>query len=107
MGGAGGLQDRGVNPIANNQVGVANPGLGQLGDFGGPTQTIPLIAGSPAVAGGSKALAFQSAFEYGGVNFRNVLDTDQRGSGFSRFTNGTIDIGAFQSQLAPVRRTLL
>src|SRR5262249_31321857 len=37
-GGSGGLTD-GVN---HNQVGVANPLLGPLGDYGGPTQTIPL-----------------------------------------------------------------
>ena len=43
-GGAGGL-----TTANHNQVGVANPGLGTLGDYGGPTQTIPLLPGSPAI----------------------------------------------------------
>jgi hypothetical protein len=50
-GGSGGL----VNGVNGNQVGVANPGLGPLGDNGGPTQTIPLLTGSPAIAHGNPA----------------------------------------------------
>ena len=47
--GSGGL----VNGVNGNQVGVANPGLGTLADNGGPTQTIALLSGSPAIAAGS------------------------------------------------------
>src|SRR5262249_20198043 len=36
-----------------NLVGVANPGLGVLGNWGGPTQTIPLLPGSPALNAGT------------------------------------------------------
>lgn len=39
LGGSGGL----VNEVNHNQVGVANSGLGSLGDNGGPTQTVSLM----------------------------------------------------------------
>ena len=51
--------------------------LGTLGNYGGVTQTIPLLPGSPAINSGSSALT-----------------TDQRGK--SRVS--TADIGAFESQ---------
>ena len=34
-----------------------NPVLGPLDNYGGPTPTVPLLAGSPAIDGGSTALA--------------------------------------------------
>ena len=77
-GGSGGLTD-GTNA---NLVGVANPGLGVLGNYGGPTQTIPLLPGSLALDAGSNADV--------------ATATDQRG--FARITNGTVDIGAFESR---------
>ena len=53
-GGSGGLID-GNN---GNQVGVVDTGLDAgLADNGGPTQTIALLAGSPAIDKGSNALA--------------------------------------------------
>ncbi|MCA9927106.1 MAG: hypothetical protein KC419_01460, partial [Anaerolineales bacterium] len=54
---------------------AVNPQLGSLGDYGGPTWTVPLNAGSPAIDAGS-----------------NCPATDQRG--FAR--NGTCDIGAYE-----------
>ena len=48
-GGSGGLS----NGVNGNQVGVANPGLGPLANNGGPTQTMALLAGSPAIEHGS------------------------------------------------------
>ncbi len=53
--------------------------LGTLGNYGGDTQTIPLLPGSAAINAG---------------NSSNCLTTDQRG--LSRV--GTCDIGAFESQ---------
>ena len=82
-GGSGGL----VNGVNGNIVGVANPLLAPLGNYGGPTQTIALLPGSPAIDAGSNALA--------------VGTTDQRGQSYV----GTVDIGAFESQgftLTPV-----
>ena len=47
-GGSGGL----MNGINGNIVGAANPGLAPLGDYGGPTETIALLPGSPAIGAG-------------------------------------------------------
>jgi predicted outer membrane repeat protein len=86
-GGSGGL----MNGTNGNQVGVAIPGLAAaLADNGGPTQTIALLAGSPAIGTGSAALAVDSQ--------GHPLATDQRGAGFARVVNGHVDIGAFQFQ---------
>ena len=41
----------------DNQVDIANPGLGTLGDYGGPTKTIPLLSGSPAIHAGTSTNA--------------------------------------------------
>ncbi|MBX3055949.1 MAG: IPT/TIG domain-containing protein [Anaerolineae bacterium] len=54
---------------------AVNPLLGSLGNYGGPTQTIPLLAGSPAINAAT-----------------NCPTTDQRG--FAR--NGACDIGAYE-----------
>ncbi len=75
-----------INPIV---IGTANPGLGLLAYNGGPTQTIALLAGSPAIDAGSNALANDYS-----------LTTDQRGPGFPRIVNGTVDIGAFERPTA-------
>jgi hypothetical protein len=53
--------------------------VGELGDFGGPTPSVPLLAGSPAIDAGDDSAAPL---------------TDQRGR--SRF-GGRSDIGAFES----------
>jgi hypothetical protein len=58
--------------------------LAPLGNYGGPTQTMALLPGSPALDAGSNAL------------LPTGLTTDQRG--LPRIVNGTVDIGAFESQ---------
>ena len=71
---------------ANNLIG-GNPLLAPLGDYGGSTQTVALLPGSPAIGGGTAGTG--------------VTATDQRGQPRS----GRMDIGAFQSQgftLTPV-----
>ena len=85
IGGSGGL----VNGTNGNQVGVADPGLGPLAYYGGPTQTIDLLPGSPAIDKGSNALAVDPSTG-------QPLTTDQRGTGFLRIVNGTVDIGAYE-----------
>ena len=78
-------------------MGVANPGLQLdannlplLKDNGGPTPTIALVPGSPAIDRG-----FADA----------SLTTDQRGAGFARMIGGAADVGAFEvQQLPPVAR---
>ena len=62
-----------------------NPELSALGNYGGLTPTVALLAGSPAIDRGSNALASQAG-----------LATDQRG--LPRIFNSTVDIGAFESQ---------
>ena len=64
--------------------------LGPLADNGGPTQTHPLLAGSPAIDAGSNALAVDE----NGV----PLTIDQRGQ--TRNFSGTVDIGAFEFERA-------
>jgi hypothetical protein len=70
-GGSGGL----TNGVNHNQVGVANPGLGSLGNYGGPTQTIPLLAGSPAINAGNNLLipAGVTTDQRGSVSFTGTL----------------------------------
>jgi CSLREA domain-containing protein len=62
-----------------------NPVLAPLGNYGGPTQTMAELPGSPAIDAGSNAL------------IPSGVTTDQRGTGFPRILNGTVDIGAFES----------
>jgi hypothetical protein len=76
-----------TNGVRGNIVG-SNPLLGALANNGGPTQTIALLPGSPALDTGSNAMAVDID--------RNPLTTDQRGE--PRIVNGTIDIGAFEAQ---------
>ena len=71
-----------------NLIGITNFGLGVLGNNGGPTQTIALLAGSPAIGAGNVALAVDQN--------GNPLTNDQRGTGFPRTINGMVDIGAFE-----------
>ncbi|HYX29062.1 MAG TPA: NF038122 family metalloprotease [Pyrinomonadaceae bacterium] len=90
IGGSGGL----TNGTNANQVGVVDPKLGGLFSNGGPTMTHALLVGSPAINAGSNALAIDQN--------GNTLTTDQRGVGFSRIINGTVDIGAFESPATPI-----
>jgi hypothetical protein len=67
-----------------------SPNLAALASNGGPTQTMALLPGSPAIDAGSNA-----AIPAG-------VTTDQRGLGHPRILNGTVDIGAFESKINPV-----
>ena len=81
---------------ANNLVGSADPNvtlppdtldadpmLLPLADNGGPTWTMALASGSPAIDTGANPLA---------------LDTDQRGDGYARVAGAAADIGAYEVQ---------
>src|ERR1017187_5059952 len=72
-----------TNGTNNDQVGTAaspiNPLLAPLGNYGGTTQTMALLPGSPAINAGTST---------------GAPTTDQRGD--SRV--GAVDIGAFESQ---------
>jgi hypothetical protein len=75
------------NGVNGNLVGSADapidPLLGPLQDNGGPTQTMALLPGSPAIDAGDNT---------------DAPDWDQRGPGYPRIVNGIIDIGAFEYQ---------
>jgi len=60
-----------------------DPLLAPLGNYGGPTQTMALLPGSPAIDAGNNALIPAG------------VTTDQRG--LPRIVNGVADIGAFES----------
>ena len=65
-----------------------DPLLSPLGNYGGPTQTISLLPGSPAIDAGSNALA---------VFGSGPLTTDQRGD--TRINDGIVDLGAVEVHL--------
>jgi hypothetical protein len=90
----GDLGSLGHNLVSNSQGGTGfdatdlldvDPMLGPLQNNGGPTQTMALLPGSPAIDAGDNT---------GAPRF------DQRGRGFHRIVNGIIDIGAFEVQSA-------
>ena len=79
-----------------DRVGTAaapvDPLLNPLADNGGPTQTLALQPGSPAINGGDPAFVLTSGPFIGPPFY------DQRGiSPFNRVSGGIIDIGAFES----------
>jgi hypothetical protein len=82
-----------VDGVNGDQVGTndapIDPMLGPLGDNGGPTETLALRAGSPAIDAGGNALALDPDGD--------PLAFDQRGPGFDRIVGGTVDIGAFEA----------
>jgi hypothetical protein len=65
-----------------------DPKLGPLQDNGGPTFTMALLPGSPAIGAGDPT---------------GAPEWDQRGPGYPRIVNGKIDIGAFEVQVPTVR----
>lgn len=84
----------GVGSLASgNLIGTRlapiDPLLRPLGNYGGPTQTMALLPGSPAIDAGNSALV------------PITLTTDQRG--LPRIVHGTVDIGAFESNVEVVR----
>jgi hypothetical protein len=65
--------------------------LGPLGDYGGPTATMPPLADSPAIEAGSNALAVSAT----GM----PLAADQRG--LPRISGAAVDTGAVEYQWTP------
>jgi hypothetical protein len=61
---------------------LLDPHLGPLQDNGGPTLTMALLPGSPAIDAGALTDS----------------DWDQRGPGYPRLVNGVTDIGAYEVQ---------
>jgi hypothetical protein len=67
----------------NNLPFGTDPKLGPLADNGGPTQTVALLPGSPAIDAGANPTG---------------LVFDQRGFNFARVAGAAADIGAFEVQ---------
>jgi hypothetical protein len=68
-----------------------NPVLGALGSYGGPTPTIPLLTGSPAIDAGNPSGCTDGS--------GHLLKTDQRGKPRpDPEDTGGCDIGAYESQ---------
>jgi len=74
---------------ASTDILNVNPLLSPLGNYGGPTETMALLPGSPAIGAGNVAFITDPPFP--GPSF-----TDQRG--VPRVIDGKVDIGAFESQ---------
>jgi predicted outer membrane repeat protein len=103
----------GLTPLAtniNNLIGdgtcspllTGSPLLAPLASNGGPTQTHPLLPGSPcrnAAAGASSNDPGLNGIPGGGDDV--ALLSDQRGAGFARSAGGSPDIGAFELHIQP------
>jgi hypothetical protein len=100
---AGAFTSSGFNLRSSNDIGCTgftgtgdlfnpNPMIGMLGPNGGPTDTIPLLTGSPAINAGNPASP-------GGV-FPVCPGTDQRGLPRGGGA-GVCDVGAFEVQPPP------
>ena len=93
--GAGGSETCPANGANGNVIGVANIGLAPLGNYGGPTQTLIPLPGSPAICAGSQA------------DILSGVTTDQRGlpntnTSYPGFSAGAacVDAGAVQTNYA-------
>jgi hypothetical protein len=71
---------------------TGDPKLGPLASNGGPTQTMALLSGSPAIDAGDSSLIPNDP------NTGKPYTTDQRGAGFTRIVGSKVDIGAFEVQ---------
>jgi len=80
-----------ASPIALSSLVQTSSGTPVLAFNGGGTQTVALIAGSPAVDTGNDEV----------VNSLG-LTTDQRGSGYPRLAGQNVDIGAYELQGQPL-----
>ena len=79
--------DSRITVNGTNNVSSTNPMLGALANNGGPTKTMALLTGSPAIDAGPNPVATFTGNEF-----------DQRGAGYARVVGGLVDIGAFELQ---------
>lgn len=71
----------GGDVFGQNNLIAGNPLLAPLGNYGGPTRTMPPLVGSPAIDGGANSVT-------------NSFTTDQRGK--PRLLGAQVDIGAVE-----------
>ncbi|MDX6386152.1 MAG: hypothetical protein QOK48_3725 [Blastocatellia bacterium] len=92
-----GTNNSNVDPMLEKD-GLDNP---VLTNNGGPTKTIMLRVVSPAINAGNNALLPADTFDLDGdSNTAEPLPVDQRGVGFARVVNTTVDIGAVETNYA-------
>lgn len=72
----------------------ADPQLGGFQNNGGPTSTLALLTGSPAIDAGNT------------TQIPSGTTTDQRGPGYARVVGSTVDIGAYEYVNTPPTVTL-
>ena len=77
--------DSRITLLGSGNIRSSAPGLGVLAANGGPTRTMALLLGSPAIDAGPDPVAV-----FVGNQF------DQRGIGYPRIVGATADIGAFE-----------
>jgi len=88
--------------IGSNNLTAGDPMLGTLGDYGGPTPTVPLLPGSPAIdAAGATTLATDqrgfprvagSAPDIGAIEFGSVLPAPPRLTSVLRKPDGSVEL---------------
>jgi CSLREA domain-containing protein len=84
-----GSPDAKGNLVGGLAHGLIDPHLSSLADHGGPTWTMFLLSGSPAIDTGNPVAVAGAG---------TVPQFDQRGAPFSRVAGGRIDIGATERQ---------
>ena len=102
-----------INGDANNLIGSIEGATGSVGtgtdlvnldpllsplqDNGGSTLTHTLLTGSSAIDAGNNSLVAEDEQDLDlDGNTTEPIPFDQRGTGFDRLVNGTVDIGAFE-----------
>jgi len=86
--------DSALTVNGSNNISSTNPMVGALADNGGPTKTMALLDGSPAIDAGPDPVATFVG-----------NDSDQRGLPWVRVFGGMVDIGAFEVQPDPYAPT--
>ncbi len=87
--GSTGFHQANSGDLVGSVTNPLDPRLGPLQNNGGPTQTMALLPGSPAINAGDNNIQLFTGSD------------DQRGNGFARVAKGIIDIGAFEVQPPP------
>lgn len=83
---------------------TSNIRLAPLGFYGGLTKTHALYSGSPAINAGNNALIPEDTFDQNGNGItQEFVAYDQRGSGYDRIKEVTVDIGAVEGVLPPTQ----
>ncbi|CAB4618054.1 unannotated protein [freshwater metagenome] len=80
--------------VEGNTLDVTDPMLEELADNGGPTMTMLPLDGSPVIDAGPPTVPVYSGNEF-----------DQRGTPYARTYNGTVDVGAVETQPGPTPPT--